>query len=732
MNAEVSDSRVSTERRPIHSLHRSLATIALMVLAAHLVVACGGSDAETETGGGDRAQAYVFLSPPEVWVAPGQSLQVQVDIANLPTNDAAFGYAISLSRETTRIDIATETNSPCASGTVSCRIWTITPRTDAPPGDYAFSVRASGTRTSVSEADAKIRVVPIAIGKRAVISASAQHVVTADGRLWGRGPNAAGQTGAGFESVGFDINAPFVLPDAIDPLVPVGTDTDWTAVVSAGETAIALKQDGTVWGWGANPKFEVFAHDYEPTAAYFQLSVSSPRDIQLRPRQILGLAEVIAISAFDVVEIDSRRASPARYLALSRNGTVYGFGGGVEPRENMHVGGTSLYLSTGAPLVVPRLVVPNGTETPLTGIKAIVGGLQNTGRGWALALQDDGTVWQMGSRRGGFISDLGANGIQAGPAMPRRVADLPASAVTAITVGEINSTSYEVRMLYSLVATEAGEVWSWTELDTVPHRVNGIGGVVALDSNNFGSVTALDSQGGVWRWEFGRTAPHRVAGMPAMGRLAHRGPNWAISADCAAGRGRAVGRVRWPAYRPLWQAASNDGCTSQGTITLTIGKIGSGTVSTDPVDEPLDLVCGVNCVGPISVPVRLREAVRVRGTPAPGWRGPYFDPECSNGEPLLDASTSCVVRFEPRTLEGRLNSRSLGPRTRDQHARRNRLWQRLQRTLCARCRDPSDRNTRSGLCVPALERTVTHQRARLSRRHGDDERDPGRRRSVNR
>ena len=270
---------------------RSIARLVALLLVGPLLASCGGDDAPVES-----ADAFVFLSPSDVSVAPGQTIELQVDIANLPANDAVLGYAISLSEETTRIRIESA-NCAAGTGTVSCRLWTIRPDADAPPGDYAFSVRASGTFTPVSEADARFRVVPIAQAKRAVVAASAQHVVTADGRLWARGENAYGQTGVGFESVGFDVNAPFVLPDFIDAFVQVGTDTDWVAVVSARASVIALKADGTVWGWGSNPPLRIGGIFTYTDKTPYQFGLPSERDIQLRPRQIPGLANIKAISA---------------------------------------------------------------------------------------------------------------------------------------------------------------------------------------------------------------------------------------------------------------------------------------------------------------------------------------------------------------------------------------------------------------------------------------------------
>lgn len=60
-----------------------------------------------------------------------------------------------------------------------------------------------------------------------------------DGTLWGWGRNYAGEAGGG--------------SDTADILTPqqIGTDDDWVAVSAHTMSSYALKADGTLWGWGA-------------------------------------------------------------------------------------------------------------------------------------------------------------------------------------------------------------------------------------------------------------------------------------------------------------------------------------------------------------------------------------------------------------------------------------------------------------------------------------------------
>ena len=69
-----------------------------------------------------------------------------------------------------------------------------------------------------------------------------------DGTLWGWGDNAYGQIGDG---TNIDRHHP----------VQIGTDTDWVHVTAAWDRTLAMKADGTVWSWGAAALTGVFG-DY--------------------------------------------------------------------------------------------------------------------------------------------------------------------------------------------------------------------------------------------------------------------------------------------------------------------------------------------------------------------------------------------------------------------------------------------------------------------------------------
>ncbi|MCL1853525.1 MAG: hypothetical protein FWF88_10950 [Peptococcaceae bacterium] len=65
----------------------------------------------------------------------------------------------------------------------------------------------------------------------------------ADGSLWGWGDNSFGQLGNG---------AGGNLGDHCNTPVQIGTETSWIGVTTGSSFTMALKTDGSLWGWGSN------------------------------------------------------------------------------------------------------------------------------------------------------------------------------------------------------------------------------------------------------------------------------------------------------------------------------------------------------------------------------------------------------------------------------------------------------------------------------------------------
>ena len=86
---------------------------------------------------------------------------------------------------------------------------------------------------------------PSRAGGKDMITASfkgSNLAIKEDGTLWAWGYNGSGQLGLGYSS------------EVVNVPTQVGTDSDWNAVTapSGGNSAFALKADGTLWAWGYN------------------------------------------------------------------------------------------------------------------------------------------------------------------------------------------------------------------------------------------------------------------------------------------------------------------------------------------------------------------------------------------------------------------------------------------------------------------------------------------------
>lgn len=93
-----------------------------------------------------------------------------------------------------------------------------------------------------------------------VISGDFQHflAIRADGTLWGWGNNSFGQLG---------------LSDTTDRSTPtqIGTDTDWVAVAAGAYHSLALKANGTLWATGSNADYELGLDDTTQRTSFTQV-----------------------------------------------------------------------------------------------------------------------------------------------------------------------------------------------------------------------------------------------------------------------------------------------------------------------------------------------------------------------------------------------------------------------------------------------------------------------------
>ena len=454
-------------------------------------------------------------------IVPGQNLTYNIQVSNLgpsPADEVVMTNVLPAG--TTFVSCVTSHfNSSCTNsgGTVTGKInilhpvpgdsgirFTLVVKVDAAPGTAlqnspsATSVRPDPNPSNNSATATTQVVAQSFFGPARAISAGDTHTssVRTDGTVWTWGVGTQGQLGDGIRGFGEDVRT-------LTPLQVPGLDGVET-VEDGANFVLALKANGTVWGWGTN--FNGQLGDGTST---------SPR---LRPVQTIGLTNVKGIAAGDFFG-----------AAVKTDGTVWIWGA------------TSLLINaeTGAnhtPTQIPGLTdvaaIAAGSRHLLIlktdktvwalGINAFgqlgdgtatqrkspvqVTGLSNVsriaaGNEFSLALKEDGTIWAWGLHVNGAIGPGGGPMDFVPRSSPIHVTGLPAG-MTNIAAGSE----------FCLAVASNGTVWSWgsnitsqlgqgvqSSQNPTPGQIPNFGNVVAVAGGSHHSV-ALKSDGSVWAW----------------------------------------------------------------------------------------------------------------------------------------------------------------------------------------------------------------------------------------
>src|SRR3989449_446039 len=171
-----------------------------------------------------------------------------------------------------------------------------------------------------------------------------QDATTVSGSVSAWGFNREGELGNGTNTTTY--------PQGLDTPGPVSGLTGVTAIAGGRLHSLALKGDGTVWGWGYNGNGELG-------------NGTSTFTDHPTPVQVLGLSGVTAIAG-----------GGFHSLALKSDGTVWAWGYNADGEL-----GNGTFTNSNAPVQVLRL----------SGVTAIAGGGFHS-----LALKSDGTVWAWG------------------------------------------------------------------------------------------------------------------------------------------------------------------------------------------------------------------------------------------------------------------------------------------------------------------------------------------------
>lgn len=298
--------------------------------------------------------------------------------------------------------------------------------------------------------------IPITTLGNNIIALAAGHsfsiALKADGSVWGWGSNRYGQLGDNTRTA-----------KAIPQPVPVPVPGTVTAIAAGRDFAFALKKDGSLWAWGFNGKGQLG---------------DDTRDLKVSPVQVLQPGSgVVALTAGD-----------RHVLALKADGSVRAWG---DHSFGQLGDGDMNGDLTPARMTAPGIAVVG--LAPGSGVIALAAGTVHS-----LALKKDGSVWAWGHDMHG---QLGNGSTDLKIPTPLQVFS-SGSSVIAIAAGGF----------HSLALKTDGSVWAWgrnnagqlgdgtTESKHSPVQVLPPGsGAVALTAAGDHSIV-LKADGSIWEW----------------------------------------------------------------------------------------------------------------------------------------------------------------------------------------------------------------------------------------
>ena len=449
-------------------------------------------------------------------VVSGQNLVYQVLLTNLGPNPADLPVVtVLLPAGTTFVSCATHFDATCTntSGTITGRLniiglsvfdsgiaFTITVKVDAAAGASlqttasVTSARPDPNPTNNSASVISNVVAQVFFGNVRAIAAGSSHTtsVRTDGTVWTWGIGSQGQLGDGTSGIGTRSVTPLQVP-GIDGVESVEDSNGFV---------LALKSNGTVWGWGNN--FNAQLGDGTSAA-------------RTRPVQTAGLTNVKGITAGDFYG-----------AAVKTDGTVWYWGapGGVFGGSTLFTtpfqvsgiadvtaiaGGSRHLLMLKSDKTVWAIgtnqmgQLGNGNTTNST-TPVQVAGLTNVkriaaGEEFSLALKEDGTIWAWGLNLNGQLGPGGGSNDFTPHPIAVQVTGLPGG-MTNITAGQA----------FCLAIAGDGTIWSWGKNSSLqlghgagssttptPAQIPNFGSVVSIAAGLHHSV-ALKSDGSVWGW----------------------------------------------------------------------------------------------------------------------------------------------------------------------------------------------------------------------------------------
>lgn len=305
------------------------------------------------------------------------------------------------------------------------------------------------------------------------VSAGNQHImaIRADGTAWGWGTNGSGQLGDGSPT------------NRSVPVSVTGGIKNWIQISASIDHTIGLRADGTAWGWGLNDVGQVGNND---TA---DVSVPNP---------VVG-------NFTDVLQVD---AGGIHNALLRTNGTVWCWGEGQDGR------------------------LGNGSTQDRSSPVSVLGGITNfiqvsAGFNFTSALRADGTIWCWGRNSKGQLGD--------GSTTAR---SSPVPIVGGITDWtQISSGGDAAIEGFTIAIRSDGTAWSW-----------GGNGTGALGNGGSGDRSSpVSVVGGFTDWVQVSAGSAAVLAIRSSGvGFSRHAWAWGDSTDLAMGIGTPIGTVNSP------------------------------------------------------------------------------------------------------------------------------------------------------------------------------------------